>query len=117
MSQIFIELWKLKPAWRDLGQDGRAAYVDGLLPAVQAMVEAGVEVVAWGFNEADVDQRADFDVFAVYRTPSKELARQLQSSIRASGWYDYFDQVNAGGAALPPPDVLNTHVALAAPLS
>lgn len=117
MSKIFIELWALKPAWRDLGQEGRGAYVDSLLPAVKAMMDAGVEVLAWGFNAPEIDLRAPYDAFAVYRLPDQAMLDLLQENVRASGWYDYFDQVNVGGDAQDPPTVLGAHVALSAPLS
>lgn len=115
MQHIFIELWKFKDSWRQLGVDGRAAYVEKLVPAVQSMMAAGVEVVSWGYNEATVDRRIDYDVFAVYRLPNRELFEALQQAIAASGWYEYFEHANAGGVALSPPAVLSDHVTLVPP--
>lgn len=113
MQHIFIELWKFKDSWHQLGVEGRAAYVAKLAPEVQALVAAGVEIISWGYNESMVDQRADYDVFAVYRMPNRVLYEQLQKGIAASGWYDYFDQVNVGGAAMSPPVILGDHIMLA----
>ncbi|USX14682.1 haloalkane dehalogenase [Oxalobacteraceae bacterium OTU3CAMAD1] len=115
MQHIFIELWKFKDSWHQLGVEGRAAYVEKLVPAVQGMLAAGVEIVSWGYNEQGVDQRVDYDVFAVYRLPNRALYEQLQSSIRASGWYEYFHHVNAGGVAMSPQAILGEHIALAPP--
>jgi hypothetical protein len=115
MQHIFIELWKFKDTWRDAGIDARAEYVEKLAPMVQGMVEAGVEIIAWGYNDETVDRRVDYDVFGVYRLPNRELFEQLQAGVAASGWYDYFEHVNAGGMALSPPVILRDHVMLAGP--
>lgn len=113
MQHIFIELWKFKDSWHQLGAEGRASYVEKLTPEVQALVAAGVEIISWGYNELTVDHRADYDVFAVYRLPNRALYEQLQKAIAASGWYEYFNQINAGGAAMSPSSILGDHVMLA----
>lgn len=115
MQHIFIELWKFKDTWRDAGVDARAEYVEKLAPVVQAMTSAGVEIIAWGYNDATVDRRVDYDVFGVYRMPNRELFEKLQEGVAASGWYEYFEHVNAGGMAMSPPAILGDHIMLAPP--
>lgn len=115
MQHIFIELWKFKDSWRQLGLEGRAAYVENLKPTIQAMMAAGIEIIAWGYNDETVDRRVDYDVFGVYRMPNRELFELFQKSVAESGWYDYFEHTNAGGVAMTPPDVLGDHVTLAPP--
>lgn len=39
---------------------------------------------------------------SVYQVPSAELQRGFEAGITASGWYDYFEQVNLSGAAFTP---------------
>jgi haloalkane dehalogenase len=114
MQHIFIELWSFKDRWRNLTMPERAAYLEKLQPAIQQMQEQGVEILAWGYNEKSVDQRANYDVFAVYRLPNSEVFDVFQKAIAGSGWYDYFDQVNAGGVALNPPAILFDHTLLKA---
>ena len=43
------------------------------------------------------DRRAPYDFFCVYRVPNVELQREFERQIVASGWYDYFEQVNVSG--------------------
>ena len=112
MQQVFIELWSFRDKWRDLEASARVAYVTQLGPAIQALAEEGVEVLAWGYNDKTIDRRIDYDVFAVYRLPNRAMLDKLQAGIAASGWYDYFEQANAGGAVLSPPAILEDHVLL-----
>ncbi len=115
MQQIFIELWSIKDKWRELGMDGRAAFVDKLVPMVQSIMAEGIEIIAWGYNDKAIDRRVNYDVFGVYRVPNRAALDKLQTAIAGSGWYDYFDHANAGGAALSPPAILGDHIQLVGP--
>lgn len=112
MQQIFIEFWSIKDEWRALAPDARAAYAKRLMPAMQEAADEGLEILAWGYNEPGIDRRLSYDVFAVYRLPDERMLAKLQQMIAHSGWYTYFDQVNAGGAVRSPEAILDDHVAL-----
>ena len=38
-------------------------------------------------------------LFCVYRVPSAEFQREFERQVTASGWYNYFEQVNISGPA------------------
>lgn len=105
MQQIFIELFKYKDSWRELPEETRDAYRQGVLGAIAKQVADGLDVISWGFNDGATDRRAPYDFYCVYRTPSAEYQRQFEREIAAAGWYDYFEQVNVGGG-ISTPDVL-----------
>jgi hypothetical protein len=76
---------------------------------------AGVEIIAWGYNDPSVDRRANYDAFGVYRMPNRALFEEFQKAVAGSGWYDYFEHVNAGGTQMAPPDMLSEHIQLVMP--
>lgn len=63
------------------------------------MKAAGIDVIAYGKNSHETDRRAPYDFFWVYRVQSAEFQREAERRIAASGWYDYFEQVNVSGSA------------------
>ena len=99
---IYVELWKAKRAWLALGPDERKSYLDGIGPAMAALAEAGVEVVSFALNDDDTEHRADYRYVAVWTMPDKERALQLEQAVVDSGFYDYFEQVNARGDSMSP---------------
>lgn len=105
MSTLFLELWKPKPAWLEMGQDERADYIDGIGPSIEGLLEAGVELVGIGTVDPGTDLRADYDYWAVWRLPSQELVDRFEQAVREDRFYDYFEQINARGEARDPQSV------------
>ena len=108
----YIELWKAKQAWLDLPKEERGAYMTGLGPAIQQLVDSGVQIISWGTNEAATFSRVDYDYFAVWAFPNMEAAQHFEKIVQDTGWYNYFDQVNAMGSAGTPQDVIPKMIAL-----
>ena len=102
----YIELWKAKQAWIDLSKDERGNYVNALGPAIQQLLDNGVQIVSWGSNEPATFNRVDYDYFAVWTFPTTEAAEDFEKMVEGAGWYNYFDQVNARGTTATPQDVL-----------
>lgn len=100
MQQIFVEMYNYKPNWIDLSVPERGAFIDTLAAALMELQGSGVEVLAYAVNDPATDHRAPYDFFCVYRVPEVGLQRVFEAGIAASGWYQYFDQVNLSGAAL-----------------
>jgi haloalkane dehalogenase len=110
MSHVFIELYGYKRPWRNLPVDERKTFVTNISAALASISVAGIEVVGWGFNELDIDHRAEYDFFCIYKASSNEPLAQFRANIEASGWYGYFDQVNVSGALVSPETVLEANV-------
>lgn len=108
----YIELWKAKQAWLDLSKDEREKYTSGLGPAIQQLLESGVQIVSWGFNEPATFNRTDYDFFAVWTFPDLEATNNFEQLVNSVGWYNYFDQVNAKGTASTPQEVIGKMVEL-----
>lgn len=114
-QQIFIELYNYGPAWAKCSKDERADFVKKIIDAVNGMKAAGIDVIAYGKNSHETDRRAPYDFFCVYRVPSVEFQREAERRIAASGWYDYFEQVNVSGSAENFADVLLDNVKMVRP--
>jgi Family of unknown function (DUF6616) len=99
MQQIFIELYNYRPAWGKCPESERTDFAKKIVEAVKGLKSAGVDVVAYGMNSPETDRRAPYDFFCVYRVPNVEFQREFERQIAASGWYDYFEQVNVSGGA------------------
>lgn len=102
----YIESWKAKQAWLDLSIEERGNYMTALGPAIQQLIENGVQIVSWGTNEGSTFNRADYDYFAVWSFSNMEAVRNFEKMVEGAGWYNYFDQVNAMGSAGSPQDVI-----------
>lgn len=102
----YIELWKSKQAWNDMSKEEKGNYLEALGPAIQHMMESGVQIVSWGKNEASTYSKADYDYFAVWTFPNAESVKEFEQTVEGAGWYNYFDQVNAMGTATTPQEVM-----------
>lgn len=71
--------------------------------------------MAYAINDPATDQRAPYDFFCVYQVPSAGLQREFEAGINASGWYDYFEQVNLSGAAFTPAGTFAKNILLERP--
>jgi haloalkane dehalogenase len=106
MQQIFIELYNYGPAWSKCSENERADFIKKVIESVNGLKSAGADVIAYGKNSRETDRRAPYDFFCVYRVPSVEFQREFERQITASGWYNYFEQVNISGASEDYADVL-----------
>jgi len=99
MQQIFIELYNHRPTWAKCSESKRTDFAKKVVEAVKGLKSAGVDVVAYGMNSPETDRRAPYDFFCVYRVPNVEFQREFERQVAASGWYEYFEQVNVSGDA------------------
>ena len=102
----YIELWKAKQAWVDLNKEERGKYLTALGPAIQQLLDNGVQIVSWGNNLAATYGKVDYDYFAVWSFPNIDAAQNFENMVVGAGWYNYFDQVNAMGNATSPQEVM-----------
>ena len=102
----YIELWKSKQAWIEMSKEEKGNYLSALGPAIQQLMDDGVQIVSWGKNEASTFERANYDYFAVWTFPTIENAKKFEQLVEGAGWYNYFEQVNAMGNATTPEEVI-----------
>lgn len=110
---LYVLLLNPRPEWLALPREERAAYFSRVNPPVEKLIKQnGLELLGYGLNEEETPHRADYRYFIVWRLPSQELVPLLEQTIQASGWYDYFDQINARSEVLTAKDALDDMAAL-----
>lgn len=108
----FIELWTPNDNWKALSPDERAAFMEGVGGAMGQMSEAGISTLGWGEVDADTPYPCEYRFVAVWTAPDRAAIEMLEQGIAASGWYDYFDQVNARSELSGPETVIGQHIAM-----
>lgn len=99
MSHYLVEFYTPKPAWAALDAAGRADFFETIGAGMGALSELGVEPVTLSEIASDVIHAPAQQFLAVWRCPDRASVDALVDGIAASGWHDYFETVNAVGAA------------------
>lgn len=107
---MLIEIWSAKPAWYALPVAARQAFVDSVLKDVAPLMQAGLRVCGSGFACNDLPNSLPCQYFAVWEAPDAALVATFARTIRDAGWFDYFDQLNIGGAFAVLDDVLSHQI-------
>jgi hypothetical protein len=94
---LYVELWKARTSWSALSPDERTAYVNGLGPAIERLLQDGVELVGFALNDRDTPHRAPYQYIAVWKMPDARQVTALETAVENAGFHDYFEQVNARG--------------------
>ncbi len=97
---LYTELWKFRPAWRELSPGARKEWMDALLGGLQQQLESGVEIVGFAANDDDTTHASGYDFMAVWKMPDKEAAVAFEAFVEQSGLHAYYEQVNTRGAAM-----------------
>ncbi len=98
MSHYLVELYTPKPAWLALPAAQREQFLHGIRSAMVELSSLGVEVLTLGEAEPDIDNASEHRFLGIWRFPGLQSRDALLAGIQASGWYGYFDHVNAAGA-------------------
>ena len=109
---LFVECWKARPEWLALKAEERGAYMAQLGQGIGELLKAGVEVISWSLNDIDTSNRSQYDYFAVWKFPTKEMVQGFEQIVEQSGWYNYFDQVNLSGEIKDPFSCISNIVSL-----
>ena len=99
-----------KQAWLDLSKEERQAFFNRVGGEIKKLMSQGVEVLGFAVNDEETPFRSDHQYIAVWKMPSAEQVEMLEKSVSRTGWYDYFDQVNARGQLISPPAALEDMV-------
>lgn len=109
---LYVELWNVKQPWLDLSAEERQSYFDKVGSEIEKMTDAGIEIVGFAINNENTSHRSDHRYLAVWKMPTPEHVKMLEESVSQAGWYQYFDQVNAGGKLISPPEALEDMINL-----
>lgn len=97
MTHYLAELYNAKPAWLELGPEGRQRFFEAIGSAMPVLSGLGVEAIALGRVDPQKLHSAPQTFFAIWRCPDDAALDALVSGIAQSGWHDYFETLNAGG--------------------
>ena len=108
----YIEMWRARPAWRELPKSERRAYLSRIGPHMQELLGKGVQVLSWGSNEPGTHQRASYDYFAVWSFPDQKSADDFEARVSGGQWHEYFEQINLRGTTETPDKIIEKLVAI-----
>jgi hypothetical protein len=99
MSQYLVELYSPNARWQALSAAQRTQFLGGIQSAMGALSALGVEVLALDDADPRIDRATGHRFVGIWRFPDQQARDALLAGIKASGWYDYFDHVNAACGA------------------
>src|SRR5438445_2173459 len=99
MSHYLVELYSPNAGWQALPVEQRKQFLDGIQAAMGGLSSLGVEVLALSETDANIDQASEHRFLGIWRFPDAQARDALLAGIQASGWYGYFDHVNAASGA------------------
>ena len=98
MSQYLVELYTPNTKWKALNTEQRMRFLGAIGTAMSGLSSMGVEVLTLTEIEPGLDQSTAHRFLGIWRFPDVQARDALLTGIKASGWYGYFDHVNAAGA-------------------
>lgn len=90
-----VELYTPNAAWQALPVAERQRFVDGIRTGMGALAGQGIELLTLATTCADVDHGSGHRYLGIWRFADPAARSALLAGIAASGWYGYFDHVNA----------------------
>ena len=99
MSHYLVELYTPNAAWNALSAEQRQQFLGGIGLALSQLSSLGVEVLSLADTDPNIDQGSEHRFLGIWSFPDQKARDALLAGIKASGWYDYFDHVNAASNA------------------
>jgi hypothetical protein len=97
MSHYLVELYTPNANWKALTAEQRQEFLSAIGAAMGGLSSMGVEVLTLTETEPGIDQGSEHSFLGIWRFPDAQARDALLAGIKASGWYGYFDHVNATG--------------------
>lgn len=98
MSHYLVELYTPNAAWKALPAEERRQFLSNVGTAMGGLSGMGVEVLTLSETQPEIDQGSEHRFLGIWRFASQQARDALLAGIHASGWYGYFDHINAAGA-------------------
>ncbi|MGG4605505.1 DUF6616 family protein [Paenalcaligenes sp. Me131] len=93
-----VELYTPNASWKALTSEQRQDFLGNIGSAMGGLSSMGVEVLTLAEIEPGIDQNSQHRFLGIWRFPNAQTRDALLAGIKASGWYAYFDHINAAGA-------------------
>ncbi|CAI2538033.1 Uncharacterised protein [Serratia liquefaciens] len=98
MSHYLIELYSPNTRWGALSTTERQQFVDNVQLAMGSLSHLGVEILALSETDSTIDKSTNHSFLGIWRFADIQTRDMLLAGIKASGWYNYFDHINAAGS-------------------
>ncbi|MDD9650547.1 DUF6616 family protein [Klebsiella pasteurii] len=98
MPHYLVELYTPNAAWRGLSPEHRQQFISGIQAAMGGLAGSGIELLTLAETDTAVDHSTSHRFLGIWRFPDAQARNALLAGIAASGWYDYFDHINAAAA-------------------
>ena len=98
MYHYLVELYTPNTTWQTLPNEQRLEYLSKVGEALGNLSSMGVEVLTLTETISPIDQSTAHQYLGIWRFSNSQAREALLDGIRDSGWYQYFDHVNAAGA-------------------
>jgi hypothetical protein len=97
MAHYLVELYTPNEAWLALSTAQRQQFLDHIGAAMGGLSSLGVEILTLTETTPAIDRDSGHRFLGIWRFPDTQARDALLTGIQASGWYGYFDHVNAAG--------------------
>ncbi|MFV0679474.1 DUF6616 family protein [Ottowia sp.] len=98
MSHYLVELYTPNAAWHALSTEQRQQFLAAIGEAMGGLAQLGVQALTLTEIELGTDHGSGHRYLGIWRFPDAAAREALLAGIQASGWYTYFDHMNAAGA-------------------
>lgn len=75
----------------------RQQFIASIQTAMTSLAASGIEVLALSETDRHIDKAGEYPFMGIWRFTDALAREALLAGIKASGWYDYFDHLNAVG--------------------
>lgn len=95
MSHYLVELYTPNAAWAALPAQAREQFLGQIQTGMGALAELGIELLSLAPTDTGIDYASAHRFLGIWRFPDSQARDALLQGIKASGWYAYFDHINA----------------------
>ncbi|MCH4822546.1 hypothetical protein ML462_05115 [Gramella lutea] len=103
---LYIEMWNVTTKWMKLSKEERKSLMKNMHQRINNMKASGVENLGWARNDEFTPYRSDYRYMTVWKMPSIEEVKVLESNLENVGWYRYFSQANSRGQLITQEDAI-----------
>ncbi|HZX78203.1 DUF6616 family protein [Lysobacter sp.] len=97
MACYLVELYSPNATWNALPREGRIQFLNRVAAGFAKLPTGNVEVLALTETDRAIYRATPHRFLGIWRFDNPESRDALLSAIRATGWYEYFEHVNASG--------------------
>lgn len=95
MSHYLVELYTPNAAWKAMPAHDKQVWLASIQAAMGGLATLGVELLSLSAVAPGIAHNSQHQFIGIWRFASADARNALLAGIQASGWYQYFDHLNA----------------------